>query len=215
MVRSVGFDLDGTLYKLTDQINERIRSYACQRASEELGRSYDDVRADFDAEFSRTQSGSKSLEAAGARDGKALVQEALEFADVASELRRDVMLAGMLERMSKSRKLYLITSSPEELAIAKMETLGISPEIFRPRLFRESPYLRDDGSAFRFVAESHGVKYGEMVFVGDRDGTDIIPARDLGMWTAIVNATSDVADFHLEEIYDIENIVLGLTSRSS
>ena len=60
-IKAIGFDLDNTLYKITDEINELIREYACIRASEELGLPYAVVRNQFNHFYSENQSGSRSL----------------------------------------------------------------------------------------------------------------------------------------------------------
>ena len=46
-----------------------------------------------------------------------------------------------------------------------------------------------------------------MMFVGDREKVDIIPAAKLGMLTAIVNAKSELAHFELQAIHDLEKIL--------
>ena len=46
------------------------------------------------------------------------------------------------------------------------------------------------------------------MFVGDREKSDILPAKKLGIKTAIVNSMSQSADYQLKTIYDLEEILL-------
>ena len=207
-IESVGFDLDGTLYKPNDEVNEQIRRYACERASELLGRKYDEVRSEFNIYFLDTQSASQSLVKLGIENGKEIMQEALEKADIASILGRDERLADLIVRLAENYKLFLITSSPERNALAKLNALGINSILFSPKLYGDSEYIRDDGSAFNYVSGEQSVLLSQMMFVGDRKQTDIIPAKRWGMRTAIVNARSKEADYQLDSIYDLEGILL-------
>ena len=207
-ISSIGFDLDNTLYKQNEEVNDEIRRYACQRASEILGRSYDEIRAEFDKIYRRIHSGRQSLEEMGIPNGKALIQEAIENVDIIPFLNEDPKLRGMIERLSKRFKLFLITGSARASAIKKLEKLGINRTIFDPRIYAESPYERGDGSAFRHVSETHGTIFTNMMFIGDREEADIIPARNLGITTAIVNNNSEHADYNLENIYKLEELLL-------
>ena len=64
-----------------------------------------------------------------------------------------------------------------------------------------------NGSVFIYVADYHKLSFNNMMFVGDREKTDIIPAKKLGITTFIVNANSDSADYQLDEIYNLEKIL--------
>lgn len=204
---SLGFDLDNTLYRQSPEMNEKIQEHACRKASTILNQPYEVVRSRFDKIFSETQSGRISLEAIGIANGKEMIQEALENADIVSVLKEDVRLREMLGNLANFHKLFLITGSSEQIALGKLEAIGLNPSTFSPSLYAESPYKRVDGSAFRYVASLHNVGFDRMMFVGDREKVDIIPARDLGVKTAIVNATSNLADIRLRDIYELEKIL--------
>lgn len=206
-ITSLGFDLDNTLYRQGPEMNEKIQEYACRKASTLLSQPYETVRSRFDQNFSETQSGSRSLEAIGITNGREIIQEALENADIASVLKEDVRLQRMLDKLASSYKLFLITGSSKQIALGKLEAMGLlDPLVFNPTFYAESPYRREDGTAFQYVARLHNVGFDRMMFVGDREKVDIIPAKDLGIKTAIVNAASDLADIQLREIYELEKI---------
>lgn len=205
---SVGFDLDNTLYKTTPEINKRIHEYACRKASALLEKPYEEFKQRFDEEYKRTQSGSSSLIAIGFQKGKELMQEALEISEIALLLQKDSALVNLISRLEKKYQLFLITSSPRTTALQKLDALGINYFCFHPIIFGESHYLRTNGSAFKYIASVHEISFEKMFFVGDRENTDILPARELGVTTAIVNAKSKAAHYHLNEIYDLKDILL-------
>jgi FMN phosphatase YigB (HAD superfamily) len=215
---ALGFDLDNTLYKEVAEIQEVIQSYISNKAAESLGKNPAEFMLAYLEAYRRQQSSRKALTELGyGNDDKSasLVQEALEYADVASKLKKDDRLVAMLQLLAERYKLFLITSSPENLAIGKLQALGINPSLFRLRLYHGSNYTRYDGTAFLHAADVLGIEYdrskpvlGSIFFVGDREKADIIPAKKLGMKTAIVNAESAEADFQLKEIYDLKKILL-------
>ena len=213
IIRAVGFDLDNTLYEPNDNTNKQIREYLCQTVTGFLGRPHEEVHEEFYRIFGGLGSGSKTIvELTGIdrKDAKSWVQKGLEEADVASVLREDPELAVLLSRIHDNYKTYLITSSREEIAVKKFGALGINPVVFDIRLYADNSgnLLRDDGSAFKYISETFGVPLEEMMFVGDREKTDILPANELGMTTAIVNAESDKANYQLAKIHDLEGILL-------
>ncbi len=204
----VGFDLDKTLYEPNPAIDEKIQDYACRKASEILNKDYSFIRKEFDRLFLETQSGKDSLTILGLKNGSDIMQEALEYSDISSILEEDKELNRMMKNLKKVYGLFLITGSAKRIALKKLEALGIDSKIFHPTLYSESKYKRKDGSAFNYVSNLCNVPFEKMMFVGDREQADIIPAKKLGIKTAIVNSVSKEADYQLKSIYDLDKILL-------
>ena len=163
----LGFDLDGTLYPLNEEIYRRIREYSCLKASEILNRPYQDVLEQFLRELDKTKSGSRSLQAIGIEDGKGLMQKALENTNIESLLRKDEKLIEMFAKLKQSFSLFLITGSGKLVALRKLEALGLDENLFSYKIYGESKLSRRDGSAFRDIAKNHGTDLSRMFFVGD------------------------------------------------
>ncbi len=206
-VKALGFDLDGTLYKQDDGVNRAIRDYACEKASEILGKDYTLLREEFEVLYNQQQSGRVAFGMLGIKDGKALMQEAIENVDMSKVLKQDSRLVGVLNKLGESRNLFLVTSSSQKSALSKLGALGISPLAFDIALYGRSGFIREDGTAFEYASNKFGVPYREMMFVGDRESVDILPAKGLGIWTAMVNGFSEKADFNLKDIYQIGEIL--------
>lgn len=202
----VGFDLDNTLYKPNKEINEEIKRLACKLASAKLNIDYLEIRRLFDENYSENNSGSKSLEIIGINNGKELMQSALENIDV-NFLKRDRKLVNLIKNIYEEYKLFMITSNKHTTAIRKLDVLGIYSGVFDPLISSESKLNREEGSVFEYIKKKFKVDYKDILFIGDREKTDIIPANRIGIKTAIVNSKSNIANFQLEEIYDLEFIL--------
>ena len=209
-IKAIGFDLDGTLYKANDEIFNHIQEYIARRAAKILGREYEEVKREFDINYAEFQSASKSLEKMNVAYPESIVQDALEKADVASILSKDKRLVALIDKLRLKRRVFMITSSPNRDAIKKIKALGLNHNVFHPFLCAEESIQkkvsRRDHSAFRYISSMLNADFSEMMFVGDREGTDIIPAKELGITTAIVNAKSEHADYQLKSIYDLVKI---------
>ena len=205
MIKAVGFDLDNTLYKVNDRMDNLIRNYIITKASLILNR---DVKEEFNNYFKEFQSGRRSLLALGIKDAAELVQEALEKADISLELKPDKELVSLLNDLSKVYTLYLITSSAETEALKKLKALNIDFNLFSIKLYNDCKYKREDTTVFPYVASLLELRVNELMFVGDREYVDILPANKLGVITAIVNAKSEHATYELERIYDLRRILL-------
>lgn len=211
-IEAVGFDLDNTLYKMSPKIETAIRDNIFSLTSAATGRSYRETEKEFLVHYDVLHSASESLSRMGVRDGKLIVQKAMENADVASALQEDRKLSKMMDSLAKRYKLFIITGSSADYTSKKLAALGIleqpNKELFTIKVCGDSTHRREDGSAFRYVSEKLSVPFGRMMFIGDRETVDIIPAKRLGITTAIVNSSSEKADYNLDEIYHLEKLLL-------
>ncbi|MFH1399803.1 MAG: HAD family hydrolase [Candidatus Woesearchaeota archaeon] len=172
-VKAVGFDLDNTLYPTTPQMDEIVQQRMCELATAELGYQVGDVRTAFDSLYAQHKSASTALSKLGVMNGKALAQQALAEAPVHGLIKPDPTLVEMLDRIQFERKLFLITTSPRDVALLKLAAIGIDPDVFDLALYGEAahlqqPLLRDDGSAYRHVAQYFGLPLKDIGFVDDR-----------------------------------------------
>lgn len=208
-LKAIGFDLDNTLYAQTPEITELITDYICNNVSVCLGMDYKVVREVYLKATAELQSARRALKLLGMPQEicRTLVQEALENANIADALTKDERLCSMLSKMSKNYQIYLITSNSKDQTKKKLNALGLENDMFHPLLDSNVKYLRDDGEAFIYVSAALNLSLRNMMFVGDREKVDIIPAANLGMLTAIVNAKSDLAHFELQTIHDLEKIL--------
>ena len=207
-VDAVGFDLDDTLYTQTPAIRQTIHAHIMARVSADLHISLQETEQTYQRLYPAYQSARRTLEALGISEPQQLVQDALEHADIAGSLQTDDRLVSLLRNLQTSYRLFLITGSEQQASHRKLDALGIPLHFFSVCLYAGAEHRRHDGTAFIYVAQKLGLPLHRMLFVGDREKVDILPAKQLGVKTAIVNAQSEHADYQLETIYDLEKILL-------
>lgn len=215
-IEAVGFDVDNTLYKNTSELYAITQNQIIHLASQEKGGNYEETKQEFYKYFNELQSASKSLSKMGIDRSKAqaIVQRALETTDLTPVLHKNEKLSSLMRSLAERYKLFIITGGSPDFTRKKLSALGIEDHesLFKLQLYSDSQYRREDGSAFEYVSEQLSVPFGKMMFIGDREAVDIIPAKRLGLVTAIVNNSSKEADYSLDEIYALEHILLRRTS---
>lgn len=214
VVKAVGFDLDECLYPSHPEINNRIRN----KLAEGLLLIKPDLtdlataRGFFESRYSELQSGRKVLLEAGYEIAEAdrIADEAVSRADILDLLEPDPRLAKILDRMSQRYPLYLLTSSPRESALQKLERLTINPFIFNERFYGDMGLgPKQEGSPFRYITAELGIPAANHVYVGNSIKSDIAPAKKIGMQTILVWSQSPEADLSIPTIYDLEGIFCG------
>jgi FMN phosphatase YigB (HAD superfamily) len=67
-------------------------------------------------------------------------------------------------------------------------------------------FLKPDPKAFLYAAKKARVKQEQVLAVGDREETDIVPAETAGMRTAMVWGVSRLADVSLKTVYEVAEL---------
>lgn len=222
----VGFDLDGTLYKLTDEMNDRIRIKISEKileklrdvSDEEMSKKFSGIKdvlsakKYFDEEYKQFQSGSAILKNLGFEDHKKVMERCLSEAEVVDLIQGDSKLVDIINEINGHYAIYLITSSPKNLSIKKLEKIGISPSIFSHAIYGDEGFSKgssnDGKSAFTEMLKRTKIEPEQHLYIGDRKTSDILPAQHLGMKTASVWETIPEADYHISHIHDVGRLLI-------
>ena len=137
------------------------------------------------------------------------IQTAIESFQSIRDVEKNPELTQMFENLYQKYPLYLITGNTEEFAKTKLNAIGLDILLFKEQLY-ENKYKREDGSAFKFVKQKFEVSYPEMMYIGDRELIDIVPANKLGMQTILVKPeyAKTNATYQVQKIEDISSILL-------
>lgn len=212
LIDAIGFDLDGTLYESKTEMDDRIRDQIALKMLDKLPnlRTQKAARLYFEDRYKELGSGGKVLKEIGYENPAPIIDECLAKADILDFLKSDPTLSRIMRKLSESKLVYLITSSPEELALQKLERLGISPTIFSHKLYSDSDHnlSKTDESAFRYMIKETNIPAINHVYIGDRKGPDILPANTLGMQTIAVWSNIPEATLSIMHIHQLENILL-------
>ncbi|MBI2105794.1 HAD hydrolase-like protein [Candidatus Woesearchaeota archaeon] len=211
-VIAVGFDLDGTLYKSTPEMNDRIRNKIAERILEKKPelKSAERAREFFEERYKEFRSGNRVLADVGYENSRKIMDDCIINTDVIDLISADPELARIMHAIrDKYDFIYLITSSPEKSANEKLCKIGISPKIFNDFMFGDEGLNKDDGSAFKEMIRCMPyVKPYRHIYVGDKLSSDILPAKKIGMRTAAVWFPIPEADYSLNHIHDIGGLLL-------
>lgn len=208
-IKVVGFDLDGTLYKAQPERDRFICTTLAKRISPLY--SAESVAGKISEIYSAHRSVTEYLvyqRGYSRAEAKSHIQAVLEQADDEYPLPEDPRLQSMLERLAQTRELFLLTNSGERSAATKLEMIGASPAIFSHAQYAASE-RRANGDAFRIAAGYFGESPCAMMYVGDRAEVDIVPAKRAGLTTVLVHSFSPEADYCIDEIYGLEDILNG------
>ncbi len=126
-ILAVGFDLDGTLYRATEEINDRIRTEIARRILSRkptLG-CVEEARRYFEDRYNVLQSGTKVLKEIGFDNPSLVMDDCLATADILDLIDHDRELVDILNKVSCSYWTYLVTNSPKDLGEKKLEKTRI------------------------------------------------------------------------------------------
>lgn len=210
-VIAVGFDLDGTLYQSTSEINDRVRSRITERILQKKPELKDlqTAREFFELKYKELESGTRVLGNVGYKNPRKVMDECFAEADITCLIPEDPTLVEILNRIRDDYFIYLITSSPREIGEKNLKKIGIKPDYFDETIFGDDGFSKDDGSAFVEILSCIDCEEpGEHLYVGDKANSDIIPARNLGMRTASVWYDIPEANYYLKSIHDIGGLLL-------
>ncbi len=214
-VKIIGFDLDGTLYPYTEEIQRRNSEEIYGELSKILGISFDKVDEVFnrlynDRNESCCGSGSRTIERMGIMygyklNGAEIVQKCLARANVLDLIDGNPKLVEMLISLSKRYCLDLVTSTHSSLMNPKLEKIGIGKALFDYILTGET-ISKSDGAMFRRWLELRCFEADEHLYVGDNNRVDVDIPKGLGIRTCFIGEYEE-ADLCIGGITELESIL--------
>ena len=132
------------------------------------------------------------------------IQEALEQADFLHLLKPNPLLNEMLKRISKEKRLDLITGSAYNFLFKKLEKIGMSQNLFHSFFTHEDGSKSSQKIYLKWLSQTNLSPY-QHLYVGDNLKLDVDIPKSLGIKTCIVGAYNH-ADFQIETILNLEQI---------
>lgn len=214
-IKSVGFDLDRTLYQETPEMTDRITENI---AIEMLGlrpelENIQNTRRVCEKKFQELRSWPQVLKKMGVPNPEEIVNRCLGLAEVIDLISKDEELVWILELLHQKFFLFMITGSPQKASLAKLRKIGINPKLFSFLLFGDSPHFfsKNGPESFLYFLSQSPYPPPEHVYIGDNLKSDIIVPKSLGIKTIMVGKLSEAADFSVIRIHDIEKLLLPET----
>lgn len=189
-IRVIGFDLDQTLYPKSAAIDEAIQSYLYEKIAAHRKVSRKSAKKLFTDLYRHGSgmSGSQTMEALGLPDGRRLVQEALERADIAASLLPDEEANAMLEELRKKFEGFdVITGSNHNQLQKKLAAISIPEQLFN-NVITDEDGPKSDGSAFKiWLSRYPHLSSEQFLYIGDRVSTDYEVPKSFGIRAVLVN----------------------------
>lgn len=209
-VQRVGFDIDGTMYQRTSEIDLRIqRKIAEKLLLKKPGlKDVNGALEFFKKEYATGKKGGGSvLRDVGYEDSGKVMDECIATANVVDLIKPDPKLVALVEELSQKYGLFVVTSNPRDVALRKLERLGLESKIFDFLVCSEDGEKRD-GTAFKYALKLSGVEPPNHVFVGDSYDADIRSAKLVGMRAVMVDPKLETNSQQcLKTIYDLRNLL--------
>ncbi len=185
----IGFDLDQTLYPKSPEIDEAIQKYIYEKIAASKKCSLGEARALF-ADLYKDgagMGGSKALATLEIPNGKEIVQEALERADIASFLVPNPETINLLKKLKeKYKNLDVITGSNGSITHRKLKKLDIGKEIFS-HIITKDDASKSDGSAYKIWLSFYDLPPENFLYIGDRVMSDYEVPKNIGVKSILVN----------------------------
>jgi FMN phosphatase YigB (HAD superfamily) len=209
-LKAIGFDLDNTLYLPIDELNGMIRRDIAKEVVKRkpgLG----DVNEVFELcceQYDILQSWSAVLAALEIKD-TSFIEACTSNENILEFLSPDDDVCRLLDELTIHFTMFLVTNSPREFALEKLEKLAITTEYFSEMRFGDDSNAtpKSDGAVFARLIEETDMVPSRTIFVGDSLRSDILPAKAASMITAMISDTRvEGPDYIISRLAELRGI---------
>ena len=211
-IKSIGFDLDDTLYPSSKKIDERIVKVIAEKIlykKPELN-SINNAMNFYQKRRMEIGSGKQVLMEIGYEEAAEIMNECMIKADFTDLLKKNFSVIRLLRMLTRKYSTFLITGASKKLALLRLEKLGIESSFFNYLIFSDSlnGNKKIDGSVFKYYLTISPYNAEEHVYIGDNITSDILPAKSVGMKTILVGDNSHLADYCVKNFTNIKKLLL-------
>lgn len=208
-VRGCVWDLDGTLYKITEEMRERVKRQIHEIVMKEYKWTEEQCTAELRVRNEKFQSGTLALMSLGFP--RNTVQKAQAEAKILDLLQYDGRLVAMFGCLRGLRH-FIETDSSRELAFEKIKRIGLDPSIFEYILTTDDmAHPKPDEEWFRKPVRYSSLPSSRLAWIDDRSD-HILVAKELGYRTVLVREDKHddfEPDLWVPEVYDVEKYLVG------
>lgn len=200
-IRSIIFDLDGTLY-VSDEIADEIWTAACDLVAGSRGLSREagrDVLAGAKRRLTETFEAEPTLT-------RTCIELGIDVPDFHRALQdrvrperyldHDPVLCALLDSLRDRCELYLYTNNSMPLTQKILALLGVNGMFHRLYTIEYSWRPKPDIETMERILEDIGGPPESFLFVGDRQKVDLEIAQEAGIPTLLVRETADLLQIH-------------------
>lgn len=206
MIKHVWFDLEETLTIRSDEFNDAHNQLRYETFAEAVGKPLtEELKQEFENLYAKHGSNSAVFRSLGRSSD--FWQKRLSSLDKTKYYKPVKTVYTTLKRLKKKVPISIFTNlKPDDvestLKIIKVDKAWFKFIITGDDIKERKPAL--DG--FYKMIKRSGVPPEQILYVGDREKVDILPAKKVGMKTCLVWGKSKEADYSFEKFEDILSI---------
>lgn len=205
--KSLFFDLDGTLYPSTAEMNAWIQQtiYAVGAGLMEIG--VEQFIKIYQVKLTQLKSNTETLIALGL-PGKKIFENMWEQIPLEEFVQPDPELAILLNDLANKYRLGILSNGTSGAIKKKLGIMGLQ-EVNFELIYASYDHgvSKPDHEPFLQVCAMMSLKPEEIAYVGDRTEVDIKPARAVGMKTVMVWGQEPLADWSIPTIKSLSELL--------
>lgn len=206
-IKAIGFDVDGTLYQISDEMSITVNRNVIDMAAAKLKRDPDDFQEEYLGVRDRLRSNTLALNSYGL-DGEGIFQKVIDEFPMEKFIGRDRKLIEVIATLKRKYRLFIITNGSGLQVERKLECVGLNKDDFDPRIYSyDQGWVKPQPEPYLAALEALQMPPEETVYIGDREDTDLETAKALGMKTIYVRGQSALADAAYDSVYDILQVL--------
>lgn len=207
-IQVIVWDIDGTLYQDLGELKIMMRDYLVEIMIIKLKIDAEEAERLIAEHYQKLASTTRMLLKLGF-NWEEIEERGQKHLEIRKQfLKKDCQLVKMFRQLKHYRHL-IATNNLELHARELVAHLGLKPEIFEEFFGITPEAIKPEPAFFQQILDYTRLPAKEHLFVGDREETEIMPAKKIGMRTAKAWAEeSMVADVCLPEVYAIVRLLL-------
>lgn len=193
-IKLITWDLDGTLYPNSQEFSDEINRQKLEKVAKHLNCSIEEAKVTFDKIRSELGSHTKTLDELGLKGAKFFLNLWVEMS-LEKYIKNNPQLVKIFSQVKFPSQAMLTNSNSRENIKRKLELIGLSSDHFDFIITSvEVGFNKPSPKIFEELIRRSRLKPNEIIYVGDRERMDIIPAKKLGMRTCMIGGESKEAD---------------------
>jgi HAD superfamily hydrolase (TIGR01549 family) len=196
------WDVDRTLYKAIPEMQQFIRARVVELIQKKKNLTAAQAQQQFDETYKKLNSTTLTLDSFG-YDGRREIDQCFLEMDLEKLLKPDERLKKLLTQLKHFHHVIL-SNGTRAATERKLNALGL-PLSFFSAIYPtyDLPVIKPDKHVFEHVIKQTGFAPHQHLSVGDMVATDILPAKAVGMRTALVGHLSPQADVSFTDVYGV------------
>ncbi len=195
-IKAMAWDLDGTLYPNNEKKSKIIEQKKIQAVQKKLNINQKKAKKILDRLYKKYQSSTQSLNSLGIK-GEDFFINLWHEVDLAKFIKQDLQLNILLEQTSGLGIKHTITTNSNNLDTIKLKLKYIGLDLSLFDLLLNSVEVgehKPNPKIYQQLIEKICINPQNILVVGDRYQTDLVPAKKLKMKTCLVYKANDQAD---------------------